>query len=109
MKNVAFFFSAISTQSLKKEQSKKKTQVEEEGSDDADEFPDSSQYGNSTSQEWVASHTTIINQKLCPCVSYWIALTTPNGAPCSPLVIHRALLECNVDVFANQVKTLLQS
>lgn len=109
LKNVAFFFSSISTQSLKKEQSRKKAHVEEEGSDDAEEFADSSQYGNSTSQEWAASHATIINQKLCPCVSYWIALTTPNGAPCSPLVIHRALLECNVDVFANQVTTLLQS
>ena len=53
-------------QSLKKEQSRKKAHVEEEGSDDADEFPDSSQYGNSTNQEWVASHATIINQKLCP-------------------------------------------
>lgn len=109
IKNVAFFFSAISTQSLKKEQSRKKAHVEDEGSDDADEFPDSSQLGNSTSQEWVASHSTIINQKLCPCVSYWIALTTPNGAPCSPLVIHRALLECSVDVFATQVTTLFQS
>ena len=73
MKNVAFFFSAISTQSLKKERGKTKTHVEEEGSDDADEFPDSSQFGNSTSQEWVASHATIVNQKLCPCVSYWPA------------------------------------
>ena len=109
MKNVAFFFSAISTQSLKKGRSKKKANVEEEGSDDADEFPDSSQFGNSTSQEWVESHATILNQKLCPCVSYWIALTTPNGAPCSSLVIHRAFLECSVDVFANQVTTLFQS
>lgn len=107
MKNVAFFFSAISTQSLKKERrGKKKTNVEDEGSDDADEFPDSSQLASSTSQEWVSSHPTIVNQKLIPCVSYWIALTTPNGAPCSPLVIHRALLECSVDVFANQVTTL---
>ena len=48
-------------------------------------------------------------RKLCPCVYYWIALTTPNGAPCSPLVIHRALLECSVDVFANQVTILFQS
>ena len=109
MKIVAFFFSSISTKSLKKEQSRKKAHGEEEGSDDADDFPDSSQYGNSTSQEWVASHATNINQKLCPCVSYWIALTTPNGAPCSPLIIHRALLECSVDVFANQVTTLFKS
>ena len=61
MKNVAFFFSAISTQSLKKERGKKKANTEEEGSDDADEFPDSSQFGNSTSQEWVESHVTIVS------------------------------------------------
>ena len=41
---------------------------------------------------------------MCPSVSYWIALTTPNGAPTSPLAIHRALLECRVDVFTNQVR-----
>lgn len=105
MKNVAFFFSAISTQGLKKQRGKKKANDEDadEESDDADEFPDSSQLASSTSQEWVASHATIVNHKLCPSVSYWIALTTPNGAPSSPLVIHRALLECNVDVFTNQV------
>ncbi|KAJ7315079.1 hypothetical protein OS493_038971 [Desmophyllum pertusum] len=105
MKNVAFFFSAISTQGLKKQRGKKKANDEDadEESDDADEFPDSSQLASSASQEWVASHATIVNHKLCPSVSYWIALTTPNGAPSSPLVIHRALLECNVDVFTNQV------
>ena len=43
MKNVAFFFSSISTKSLKKEQSRKKAHAEEEGSDDADDFLDSSQ------------------------------------------------------------------
>ena len=106
MKNVAFFLSVISMQSLKKEQGKKQANGKDEGSVDADEFPDLSQFTSSTSQEWVASHPTIINQKLCPCVSYWIALTMPNGAPCSPLVIHRSLLECSMDVFTNQVTTL---
>ena len=106
MKNVAFFFSAISTQSLKKGRSKKKANVEEEESDDADEFPDSSQFGNSTSQEWVESHATILNQKLCPCVSYWIALTRQMVLR---VVLLLSTVECSVDVFANQVTTLFQS
>ena len=40
--------------------------VEREGSDDADEFLDSSQYGNSTSREWAASQATIINSESVP-------------------------------------------
>jgi len=106
MKVVAFFFSAISTQGLKKQTEKKANDEDEEG-DDNEQFPDSSQVASSASQEWVTSHPTIVNQKLCPSFSYWIALTTPNGAPCSPLVIHRTLLECGVDVIANQVTTIL--
>ena len=107
IKNVAFFFSAISTQSLKKQTKKKKADEEDEDSDDNEHIPDSSQLASSTSQGWVTSHPTIVNQKLCPSRNYWIALTTPNGAPCNPLVIHRALLECRVDVIANQVTNSL--
>ena len=107
IKNVAFFFSAISTQSLKKQTKKKKADEGDEDSDDNEHIPDSSQLASSTSQGWVTSHPTIVNQKLCPSLNYWIALTTPNGAPCNPLVIHRALLECRVDVIANQVTNSL--
>ena len=62
MKNVAFFYSAISTQSLKKPTGKKKANEEDEESDDNEQFPDStcsSQVASSTSQEWVSSHPTI--------------------------------------------------
>ena len=59
MKNVAFFFNAISTQSLKKPTGKKKANEEDEESDDNEQFPDSSQVASSTSQEWVSSHPTI--------------------------------------------------
>ena len=111
MKNIAFFFSAISAQSLKKQTKKKKADEDvAEESDDNQQLPDSSQVASSTSQEWVTNHPTNVNQKLCPSVTYWIALTTPNGAPCSPILIHRALLECSVDVVANQIgKTLFTS
>ena len=104
---MAFFFSAISTQILKN-QKKKKADEEDEDSDDNEHFPDSSQVASSTNQGWVTSHPMIVNQKLCPSVNCWIALTTPNGAPCNPLVILRALLECRVDVIGNQAtKSLL--
>ena len=104
MKNVAFFFSAIATQRLKKQRGKRKPNEEHEDSDDAEECEEVSQLGGSSSQDWLANHASIINEKMCPSVSYWIALTTPSGAPTSPLAIHRALLECRVDVFTNQVR-----
>ena len=98
------FFSAIATQRLKKQRGKQKPHEEHEDSDDAEECEEVSQLGGSSSQDWLANHASIINEKMCPSVSYWIALTTPNGAPTSPLAIHRALLECRVDVFTNQVR-----
>lgn len=98
MKNVAFFFSAITTQRLKKQRGKKKP------IEDHEECDEDSQLAGSSSQDWLANHASIVNEKMCPSVSYWIALTTPNGAPTSPLAIHRALLECRVDVFTNQVR-----
>ena len=104
MKNVAFFLSAITTQRQKKPRSKQKQNEEHEESDDAEEGADVSQLAGSSSQEWSKNHASIINEKMCPGVNYWIALTTPNGAPTSPLAIHRALLECSVDVFTNQVQ-----
>ena len=104
MKNVAFFFSAIATQRLKKERGKKKPIEDHEDSDDIEECDEDCQLAGSSSQDWSANHASIVNEKMCPSVSYWIALTTPNGAPTSPLAIHRALLECGVDVFTNQVR-----
>lgn len=107
VKNVAFFFSAISTQSLKEKRGKKNANDKGDDEENDDEqLLESSQLTNSASQQWIDRHPTIVNQKLCPAVSYWIALTTPNGAPSSALVIHRALLECNVDINANQVTTI---
>ena len=104
MKNGAFFFSSIATQRQKKQRGKQKPNEEHKDSDDAEECEEVSQPGGSSSQDWLANHASIINEKMCPSVSYWIALTTPNGAPTSPLAIHRALLECRVDVFTNQVR-----
>ena len=75
-----------------------------EDSDDTEEWEEVSQLADSASQDCLANHAFIINEKMCPIVSYWIALTTPNGAPTSPLAVHRAFLECRVDVFTNPVR-----
>ena len=94
MKNVAFFFSAIATQRLKKQRGKKKPIKDHEDSDDIEECDEDSQLAGSSSQDWLGNHASIINEKVCP----------SNGAPTSPLAIQRALLECRVDVFTNQVR-----
>ena len=104
MKNVAFFFSAIATQRLKKQRGKQKPNEDYEDSDDTEECEEVSQLAGSSSQDWLANHTSIINKKMCRIVSYCFALTTPNCAPTSPLAIHRTLLECCVDVFTNSVR-----
>ena len=104
VRNVAFFFGAISAQGPKKSRGKKAATVEEYESDESnDEALTSSQVASTASQNWIADYPTIVNEKLCPCINYWIALTTPNGAPANPLVIHRALLECDVETVAQQV------
>jgi hypothetical protein len=51
----------------------------------------------------------VVKKRLCPAITYWIALTTPNGAPANPLVVLRALLECGVEAVANQVYQYLYS
>ncbi|KAJ7380914.1 hypothetical protein OS493_004499 [Desmophyllum pertusum] len=65
---------------------------------------DSSQVPSSTTQQWLDGNLTSVNKSLCPAISYWVALTTPNGAPASPISVHRALLNCGVEVTANQVQ-----
>ena len=51
MTNVAFFFSAITTQLLKKQRGKQKPNEEHEDSDDAEECEDVSHLAGSSSQE----------------------------------------------------------
>ena len=50
MKNVAFFLTAISAQSLKKQTKKTKADEDDEESDDNQQLPDSSRVASSTSQ-----------------------------------------------------------
>ena len=93
--NAAFFFSAVATQE------KKKGSIEE--SDDSDDDGERSLVPSTQSEQMVNGNPTLVNKSLCPAINYWLALTTPNGAPANPLIVHRALLKCGVAVTANQV------
>lgn len=108
IKNVAFFFSAISAQGRKKSKGKNPANGDGEDSDEnVEEVLTPSQAASSATQEWISNHPTVINDKLRPSVEYWIALTTPNGAPANPITVHRALLDCSVDTTAKQVNQSL--
>ena len=93
--NAAFFFSAVATQE------KKKGSIEE--SDDSDDDGERSPVPSTQSEQMVNGNPTVVNKSLWPAINYWLALTTPNGAPANPLIVHRAVLKCGVAVTANQV------
>ena len=65
----------------------------EDSNDSGDKELTPSQAASSTTHQWISNHPTVINDKLRPSVEYWIALTTPNGAPANPITIHCALLD----------------
>ena len=98
IQNVAFFFSAISSQENK---SGCITEDTDDESSSGDEIP------SSITQQWLEGNLTNVNKSLCPAISYWVALTTTNGAPASPILVHKVLLNCGLDVTATQVTTLL--
>ena len=95
--NTAFYFSAISTQE------KKNGSINEESEDSEGEDDEPSPVPSTFSEQLLNGNPTRVNKSLWPAITYWLALTTPNGAPANPLVVHRALLECGVAVTANQV------
>ena len=75
---------------------------EEESNESDEDFP--SQIPSTTTQQWIDGNPALVNMSLCPAITYWLALTTPNGAPASPIVVHRTLLKCGVSVTANKVR-----
>ena len=92
--NAAFFFNAISSQ-------EKKTGSMNDESDNSEDDQEASPIPITSSQQ--LENPTLVNKSLWPAITYWLALTTPNGAPANPLVVHRALLDCGVGVTAYQV------
>ena len=95
--NTAFYFSAISTQE------KKNGSINEESGDNDVEDHEPSPVPSTFSEQLLDGNPTRVNKSLWPVITYWLALTTPNGAPANPLVVNRALLECGMAVTANQV------
>ena len=102
---MAFFFSAISTQGPKKAPKDKDKTDEGNGAESDGEPFTESQVSSTSSQAWISTHPAVIDKKLRPALSYWIALTTPNGAPANPITVHRALLECGVSATVSQVRS----
>ena len=107
---MAFFFSEVATQENSKPKRKLKAQGnerEQDSEESNDETVTSSQIASTNSQEWIEKHRTIIDRKLYPAISYWIALTTPNSAPANPIhsqfIKHSMMHECGVETLANQV------
>ena len=95
--NATFFFSAIGTQE------RKGNIKENENCNSDDENQEYDSVPSTQSEQYLDGSPTLVNKSLWPAISYWLALTTPNGAPANPLVVHRALLECGISVKASQV------
>ena len=76
----------------------------EEESDESDEDSPCSQIPSTTTQQWIEGNPALVKKSLCSAITYWLALTTPNGAPASPIVVHRTLLKFGVDVTGNKLR-----
>ena len=94
--NATFFFSAIGTQ-------ERKGNIQIENCDSDDENKEYDSVPSTQSDKYLDGSPTLVDKSLWPAISYWLALTTPNGAPANPIVVHRALLECGISVKASQV------
>ena len=44
-----------------------------------------------------------VNKSLCPAITYWVELTTVNGAPPSSISVQKTLLNSGLEVTATQV------
>ena len=95
--NVAFFFSAISSTEARKSKHAK--------DEESDETDTEEEIISSFSQS-LEAHSSLMKKRIRPAVTYWICLTTPNGAPANPLIVLRALLECQVEASTRQVRTI---
>ena len=102
---MASFSSAIGTQGPKKAPKKNQNNLENNG-EESDSKHFTSQVSSSSSQSWISNRPALVNKKLFSPINYWIALSTPSGAPENPITIHRALLECGVHAVANKVRFL---
>ena len=77
--------------------------INEESEDSEVEDDELSPVPSTSSEQLLDGNPTRVNKSLWPAITYWLALTTPNGALANPLGVHRALLECGMAVTTNQV------
>ena len=90
-------------------QEKKKGTIQEseEKSDNSNEEFESSQVPSSTSQQGLNGNLASVNKVLCPWSSYWVTLTSLNGALASLVSVEKAVLSCGVAIIVDQVKHLV--
>ena len=53
------------------------------------------------SQQLINGNPAIVNKSLYPAITYWLALTTPSGAPASPIIVNRTLLTHGLSIAVN--------
>lgn len=50
------------------------------------------------SEEWILNYFSVIDEKLCLLINYWIVLIMLNGVFVNFLIIYCVLLECGVEM-----------
>lgn len=94
--NVVFFFSAISVFDDKNKKSASEDNVETVESEQ-------SLLSETNSSQSTTVYESAVRKKRYPAISYWIAVTSKNGAPVRDLSLRKALLKCNVEIDAKTV------
>jgi len=62
--------------------------INEESGDSDVEDNEPSPVPSTFSEQMLDGNPTRVNKSLWPAITYWLALTTPNGAQANPLVLH---------------------
>lgn len=94
--NLAFYFSSVcSTEPPSKGKKKKKGTESPLEDDESELLPCSQQQG---SHGLSNSITIAVEEGRFPAMSYWMAFSSPNGAPISLAPIRRKLISCDVEV-----------
>ncbi|KAK3736447.1 hypothetical protein QZH41_000025 [Actinostola sp. cb2023] len=95
---VALFFSAISTyQSAKRDNVLDSVQPSDE-EEDVVENQSLETTSSTLSSQVPESITKCSKSKTYPSITYWVAIQSANGAPVDALVLHSALVQCEVEV-----------
>jgi len=92
IKEIAFYFSAISTSKVTSKQAHQ--EIRHDDLNDEESVVSASQLAGSSNQ-----------QKIYPAITYWAACQTPNGSPVNPLLLQRALVKCGVEVYMSKSST----